>query len=146
MFTGSVPLTHGIYEVAHRDTVEKSHSQFMYMAWDNKWAWNGPGRRSRVGCAPAALQTAWLRPPTRGCLLLRTPVFAPIPACQGIPQLPPAPLKSCSSYQVESLGVSVWFSIQWHVIYELCSLIYDLYGWQRKQDQALGCCTNRDDT
>lgn len=65
------------------------------------------------------------------------------PCIQGLLQLPPAPWKSCSSYQV---GVLLWFSVQWHMIYELCSLIYDLYGWQRRQDQPLGYCANSDDT
>lgn len=65
------------------------------------------------------------------------------PRIQGMLQLPPAPWKSCSPTKV---AVLLWFSVQWHMIYELCSVIYDLYGWQRKQDQALGYCANRDDT
>lgn len=72
-----------------------------------KWEQEQAGLQPRVAGAP-----------TRAWLLLRTAVLVPVPMYLGAPQLPPAPLKSCSSYQAESLP-QCFSLIQYSVAHDL---------------------------
>lgn len=75
----------------------------------------------------AGSQHCMARTPTRGWLPLRMTVLVPVPMYSGAPQLPPAPLKSCSSYQAESLP-QCFSLIQCSVAHDLWAALSDLWS------------------